>query len=216
MVVTSAPNQHPSFPLLGCFPPLLDAFTLDLAKAVEKMEQDSTPKASCQQSSKDGVPPPVSHIPSTQGSFFSSAAEGSFSSIGSINIVPKKIFNQPPVSASWADQVDREEATCFPSTASISEKDNATCFPSISVLGEADRFPSVSVSNFHSSLYDADVSWVTRPEWYHLSQGDARENLPEGFGHWDGKWMWLSLTGAHQHASQEMPMVLQSLVMIQR
>jgi hypothetical protein len=56
MVVTSAPNQHPGFPLPGFFPPLSGAFTLDLAKVIEKMEQDSTPKASCRPSPKDGVP----------------------------------------------------------------------------------------------------------------------------------------------------------------
>jgi hypothetical protein len=187
MVVTSAPNQHPGFPSPGFFPSLSGAFILDLAKAIKKMEQDSTPKASHQPSPKEGVPPPVSRIPSAQGSSFSSAAEDSLSSIGGINIVLEKFFNQLPVSASWVDQVDREEATCFPSTASISEKDNAMRFPCVSVLGEADRFPSVSVSDFHGSLYDADVSQVTRPDWYRLSQGDAHENLPEGFSHWDGK-----------------------------
>jgi hypothetical protein len=192
-VVTSAPNQHPGFPLLGFFPPLSGAFTLDLAKAIKKMEQDSTPKASRQPSPKEGISPPVSHIPSAQGNSSSSAAEGGLTSIGCINIVPENFFNQPPVSASWADQVNREEATRF---------------PSVSVPGEADHFPLVSVSDFHGSLYDADISRVTRLEWYCLSQGDACENLPEGFSHWDGKWMWLSLTGAHQHASQEMPMVL--------
>jgi hypothetical protein len=162
MVVTSAPNQHPGFPSPGFFPPSSGTFTLDLAKAIEKMEQDSIPKASRQPSPKDGAPPPVSCIPSAQGGSSSSAAtEGGLSNIGGINIVPENFFNQPPVSASWADQVDREEATHFPSIASTSEKDNAMRFPSVSVLGEADRFPSVSVSNFHSSLYNADISWVT-------------------------------------------------------
>jgi hypothetical protein len=129
----------------------------------------------------------MSCIPSAQGGSSSSAAEGSTSSIGGINIVPKKFFNQSPVSVSWADQVNREEATHFPSITFFSEKDEATRFPSVSVLGEADCFPSASMSDFHLSLYNADVSRVTHPEWYHLSQGDARENLPEGFGHWDGK-----------------------------
>jgi hypothetical protein len=199
----------------GFSPPSSGAFTLDLAKAIEKIEQDSTPKASCQPSPKDGVPPPVSHVPSTQGSgSFSSVTEGSRLSIGGINIVPKRFFNQPLVSASWADQVDREEAAHFSSITSSSEKDEATRFPSVSVPGEATHFPSAFVSNFHSSLYDTDVSRVTHPKWYCLSQGDARENLPEGFGHWDGKWTWLSLMGSRQHASQEMPMVLRSLVMI--
>jgi hypothetical protein len=196
MVITSAPNQYPGFPSLGFFPPSSGAFTLHLAKAIEKMEQDSTPKASCRSSPKEGVPPPVSCIPSTQCSSSSSAAEGGLSSIGGINIVPEKYFNQPPVSASWVDQVDREEATCFPSNASISEKDDAKRFPSVSVPGEANHFPSISISDFHDSLYDTDVSRVTRPEWYCLSQGDAHENLLEGFGHWDGKWTWLSLMGA--------------------
>jgi hypothetical protein len=79
-----------------------------------------------------------------------------------------------------------------------------------------DRAEPCSVSNFHLFLYDTNVSWVTCPEWYCLSQGDARENLPEGFGHWDGKWTWLSLIGSCQHASQEMLMVFRLLVMIQR
>jgi hypothetical protein len=112
-VVTLAPDQHPGFPSPGFFPPLSGAFTLDLAKAIEKMEQDSTPKASHQPSPKDGVPPPVSHIPSAQGRSSSSAAEGSTSSIGGINIVPEKFFNQSPVSALWADQVNKEEALLF-------------------------------------------------------------------------------------------------------
>jgi hypothetical protein len=188
MVITFAPDQYPRFFMPGFFPPSSGAFTLDLAKAIEKMEQDSTPKASCQPSPKDRVLPPISCIPSAQGGSSSGVAEGSPSSIGGINIVPKKFFNQPPVSASWADQVDREKAAHFPSINSSSEKDRATGFPSVSVLGEATCFPSTSVSNFHSFLYDADISRVTRPEWYCLSQGDARENLPEGFGHWDGKW----------------------------
>jgi hypothetical protein len=180
------------------------------------MEQDSTPKASRQASPKDGVPPPILQIPSAQGSSSLLPTQGGLSSIGGINIVPEKIFNQPPVSALWVDQVDREEATCFPSTSSSSEKNEAKCFPSVPVPGEADRFPSVSILDFHSSLYDVGTDCVTCPEWYCLSQGDARENLPEGFGHWDGKWTWLSLMGARQHVSQEMPMVLRSLVMIQR
>jgi hypothetical protein len=107
------------------------------------------------------------------------------------------------MSASWADQVKREEALRLPSISSSGKE-------------EANRFSSVSVSDFHGSLYDADVDRVVHPEWFCLSQGNAREHLPEGFGHWDGKWTWLSLTGAHQHMSQEMPMVLHSLVMIQR
>jgi hypothetical protein len=186
-VVTSAPNQHSEFPLLGFFPPSSGAFTLDLAKAIEKMEQDSTPKVSCQPSPKDGVPPPVSHIPSAQGGSSSGVTEGGLLSIGGINIVPEKFFNQPPVSASWVDQVDRDEATHLPFITSFSEKDEAARFPSVSVPEEADRFPSVFVSDFHSSLYNANISRVTYPEWYCLSQGDVRENLPEGFGHWDGK-----------------------------
>jgi hypothetical protein len=211
------PNQYPGFTLPGFFLPSSGAFTLDLAKAFEKIEQDSTPKASHQPSPKDGVPPPVSHVPSAQGSKLSMpSTQNGFSSIGDYNVVPEKIFNQPPVSALWADQVNREEATCFPSITFSSEKDKAVCFPSVPVPGEADCFPSASVSDFHSSLYDADASQVTPPEWYCLSQGDARENLPEGFGHWDGKWTWLSLMGSHQHASQEMPMILRLLVMIQR
>jgi hypothetical protein len=213
-VVTSAPNQFPGLNLLG-FPLSSGAFTLDLANAIEKMEQDSTPKASRQASPKDGVPTPISCIPSAQGSSSVPPTQSGLSSIGGINIVPKKFFNQSLVSASWADQVDQEEATRFPSISS-SEKDEANRFPSVPVSGEADHFPSVSVSDFHSSLYDAGTDCVTHPEWYRLSQGDARENLPEGFGHWDGKWMWLSLMGAHQHANQEMPMVLHSLIMIQR
>jgi hypothetical protein len=201
MVITSMPDQHPGFPTPGFFPPSSGAFTLDLMKAIEKIEQDSTPKASRQPSPKDGVPPPVSCIPSAQGGSSSGVAEGSPSSIGGINIVPKKIFNQPLVSTLWADQVDREEAACFPSITS-SEKDEAMHFPSVSVPREATCFSSASISDFHSSLYDADVSRVMCLEWYRLSQGDARENLPEGFGHWDGKWTWLSLMGSHQHASQ--------------
>jgi hypothetical protein len=189
---------------------------LDLAKAIEKMEQDSTPKVSHRLSPKDGVPPPVSHIPSAQDGSSSGVTEGSPLSIGGINIVPKKFFNQPLVSALWADQVNREEATHFPSITSSSEKDKATHFSSVSIPGEAISFPSASISDFHSSLYDADVSRVTHPEWYHLSQDNARENLPEGFSHWDGKWTWLSLMGSCQHASQEMLMVLRLLVMIQR
>jgi hypothetical protein len=171
-VVTSAPDQHPGFPSPGFFPPSSGAFTLDLAKAIEKMEQDSTPRASQQPSPKDGVPPPVSCIPSAQGSGSSILpTQGSMSSIGGINIVPKRFFNQPLVSTSWADQVNKEEAACFSSISS--EKGKANRFPSVPVLGEATCFPSVSVSDFHSSLYDADVSHVTRPEWYCLSQGDA-------------------------------------------
>jgi hypothetical protein len=167
------------------------------------MEQDSTPRALHQPSLKDGISPPVSCIPSTEGSSSGFAAQSSSSSIGGINIVPEAFFNQPPMSASWADQVKREEASLLPSILSLGKE-------------EANCFPSISVSDFHGSLYDADIDHIVHPKWFHLSQGDAREYLPEGFGHWDGKWTWLSLMGAHQHASQEMPMVLHSLVMIQR
>jgi hypothetical protein len=119
-------------------------FTQNLAQAIQKLEQDFTPKASCQPSLKDEVSPPVSCIPcipSAQGSS-SMSALGSLLSIGGITIVPKKFFNMPPVSASWVDQVEKEEANYF---------------------------PSVSILDFHSSLYDADVNCVTHPEWYCLS-----------------------------------------------
>jgi hypothetical protein len=100
MVVTSAPNQHPGINSLG-FPPSSGAFTLDLAKAIECMEQDSTLWASRQPSPKDGVPPPISCAPSAQGSGSSMlSAQDGLSSIGGITIVPQKNFNQPPVSAS--------------------------------------------------------------------------------------------------------------------
>jgi hypothetical protein len=201
-VVTLVPNQFPGLNSPG-FPPSSGAFTLDLANAIERMEQDSTPKALHQPSPKDGIFPPVSQIPSADGRTSTSAAQGSISSIGGINIVLEKFFNQPPISASWADQVEKEEVTHLPSVSS-------------SVKEEADHFPSVSVLDFHTSLYNEDVNCITRPKWFHLSQGDATEHLPEGFGHWDGKWMWLSLTGSCQHTNQEMLMVLWSLVMIQR
>jgi hypothetical protein len=99
MVVTSAPNQFPSLNSPG-FPLLSGAFTLNLANAIKRMEQDSTPKASQQASPKDGAPPPISQILSAQGSSSLPPTQGGLSSIGGINIVPEKNFNQPPVSAS--------------------------------------------------------------------------------------------------------------------
>jgi hypothetical protein len=54
------------------------------------------------------------------------------------------------MSASWADQVKKEEAMRLLSVSSGKE--------------EANRFSSVSVSDFHGSLYDVDIDHITCPE----------------------------------------------------